>query len=97
VWQTMERVGMIAEAQKLAAQDMGATFIDLRAQMGGSGSMLQWVKAGMAQADHVHLTSPGYHMLGDAVFRDLMMQYGTFLQVRPAIMAEAPKSSRPPL
>jgi len=59
--------------------------------------MLQWVKAGMAQADHVHLTSPGYHMLGDAVFRDLMTQYGTFLAVRPAVMAGAPMTPRPPL
>jgi len=97
VWQPMERVGMIAEAQRLAAMDMGCTFIDLRAQMGGQGSMLQWVKAGMAQADHVHLTSPGYHMLGDAVFRDLMTQYGTFLAVRPAVMAGAPTTPRPPL
>ena len=96
VWRPMERVGMIAEAQKLAAMDMGCTFIDLRAQMGGPGSMLQWVKAGMAQADHVHLTSPGYHMLGEAVFRDLMTHYGTFLTVRPAIMAER-ETARPPL
>jgi lysophospholipase L1-like esterase len=96
-WQTLERVGMIAEAQKLAAFDLGCAFIDMRAKMGGSGSMLQWVKAGMAQADHVHLTSPGYRMLGEAVFRDLMTQYGTFLEVRPAIMAEAPVGPRPPL
>lgn len=96
-WQTLERVGMIAEAQKLAALEMGCAFIDMRAKMGGSGAMLQWVKAGMAQADHVHLTSPGYRMLGEAVFRDLMTQYGTFLAVRPAIMAEAPVGPRPPL
>ncbi len=86
-WQTLERVGMIAEAQRQAAVDMGCAFIDLRGAMGGAGSMLQWVKAGLAQKDHVHLTGPGYRMLGHAVYRGLMRNYGTFLAVRPQIMA----------
>jgi hypothetical protein len=44
----------------------------------------------MAQADHVHFTGPGYRMLGDAVFRDVMSQYDIFLQARAAIVANAP-------
>ena len=36
---------------------------------------------------HVHFTGPGYRMLGDAVFRDVMSQYDIFLQARAAIVA----------
>ena len=87
-WQTMEKVDVIAEAQREAALANGCAFWDLRAKMGGKGSMLKWVAAGMAQADHVHFTGPGYRMLGDAVFRDVMSQYDIFLQARAAIVAD---------
>jgi len=88
-WQTMEKIDVIAEAQRQAALAHGCAFWDLRAKMGGKGSMLRWVAAGMAQADHVHFTGPGYKMLGDAVFRDVMSQYDIFLQARAAIVANA--------
>jgi hypothetical protein len=55
--------------------------------MGGKGSMQQWVNAGMAQNDHVHFTQPGYRMLGDAIFRDVMSQYDIFLKARADILA----------
>ena len=86
-WQTMARIGIIAEAQRRAAFSMGCAFLDLREEMGGSGSMLQWVKAGQAQADHVHFTAPGYRKLGNAVFGDIMNQYAAFLKARNSIMA----------
>lgn len=89
LWQTMEKIDVIAEAQREAALANGCAFWDLRAKMGGKGSMLRWVAAGMAQADHVHFTGPGYRMLGDAVFRDVMSQYDIFLQARAAIVANA--------
>jgi lysophospholipase L1-like esterase len=89
-WVTMDGIDMIVQAQREAAIANGCAFWDERAKMGGKGSMLKWVTAGMAQADHVHFTAPGYHMLGDAVFRDLMSQYDIFLQARQAIVAEVP-------
>ena len=91
-WQTMEKIDMIAEAQREAALANGCAFWNLHAKMGGKGSMLQWVAAGMAQADHVHFTGPGYRMLGDAIFRDVMSQYDIFLQARAAIVANATSS-----
>jgi lysophospholipase L1-like esterase len=91
-WQTMEKIDVIAEAQRQAALANGCAFWDLRAKMGGKGSMLKWVAAGMAQADHVHFTGPGYRMIGDAVFRDVMSQYDIFLQARAAIVANATSS-----
>ena len=91
-WQTMEKIDVIAEAQRQAAVAHGCAFWDTQAKMGGQGSMLKWVAAGMAQADHVHFTGPGYRMLGDAMFRDVMSQYDVFLQARAAIVANAPVS-----
>ena len=92
-WQTMEKIDVIAEAQRQAALANGCAFWDTQAKMGGKGSMLTWVAAGMAQADHVHFTGAGYKMLGDAVFRDVMSQYDIFLQARAAIVANASASS----
>ncbi len=88
-WQEMDKVDLIIEAQREAAVASGCAFWDLRAKMGGKGSMQQWVTAGMAQYDHVHFTMPGYRMLGDAVFRDLMGQYDVFLKARADVIAQA--------
>jgi lysophospholipase L1-like esterase len=87
-WLTMEKLNLIVEAQRQAAVANGCPFWDLRAKMGGPGSMAQWFGAGMAQADRVHFTAPGYRMLGDAVFRDLMSQYEIFLKARAEIVAQ---------
>jgi len=86
-WQPMDQLDMIVEAQREAAVSSGCPFWDLRAKMGGKGSMLQWVAAGMALVDHVHFTYEGYHMLGDAVVRDLMSQYDLFLKARGDVVA----------
>jgi len=86
-WLPMDQIDMIVEAQREAALATGCPFWDERAKMGGKGSMLQWVAAGMAQNDHVHFTGMGYHMLGDAVVRDLMSQYDLFLKARGTVIA----------
>ena len=84
-WVTPENEDLIVEAQRQAALAAGCAFWDQRAKMGGKGSIREWVLAGMAQNDRVHLTLPGYRMMGDAVFRDLMQQYGVFVKVREAL------------
>ena len=94
-WLDMDQIGMIIEAQREAAAASGCAFWDERAKMGGKGSMQQWVLAGMAQYDHVHFTAPGYKMLGDAVFRDLMSQYDLFLKARADIVATARSANLP--
>lgn len=87
-WQPMDQLDVIIEAQREAALANGCPFWDTRAKMGGKGSMLEWVAAGMAQPDHVHFFGPGYHMLGDAVVRDLMSQYDLFIKARGRSVAE---------
>ncbi len=94
-WQPMNSLDMVVEAQREAAEAQGCPFWDMRAKMGGKGSMQQWVNAGMAQYDHVHFTSPGYRMLGDAVFRDLMSQYDVFLKARADVLAQGDGGSAP--
>ncbi len=91
-WLPMENISMIVEAQREAAIANRCPFWDMRAKMGGMGSMQKWVLAGMAQYDHVHFTGPGYRLLGDAIFRDLMNQYGEFLKARDAVATAVPSS-----
>jgi len=86
-WQPLDGVDTIVEAQRQAATANACPFWDLRAKMGGKGSMQQWIGAGMAQLDHVHFTAPGYKLLGDAVFRDLMSQYEVFVKARADVIA----------
>ena len=87
-WQVMDGIDTVVEAEREAALANGCPFWDLRAKMGGKGSMQQWINAGMAQSDHVHFTGPGYKLLGDAVFRDVMSQYDVFLKARADIIAK---------
>jgi hypothetical protein len=86
----MDGIDMIVDAQRQAAAANRCAFWDLRAKMGGKGSMQQWVNAGLAANDHVHFSGMGYRMLGDAVFRDVMSQYDVFLKARESILAVAP-------
>lgn len=94
-WQPMDNIDMIVEAQRQAATAAGCPFWDMRAKMGGKGSMQEWLYAGMAQNDHVHFTGPGYRMLGDAIFRDVMSQYDVFLKARDTIAGGLPMDAPP--
>ncbi len=81
-----ESVDHILAAQRDAALASGCAFWNLRAAMGGKGSMRQWVNAGMAQGDFVHLTPAGYRLWGEALSGLLLSQYDIFLSVRRQII-----------
>jgi len=87
-WQPYDNVDRIIQAQRDAALGTGCAFLDLRAKMGGKGAMRGWVQSGLAQADYVHLTAPGYRILGGALFQDLMENYGSFLKIREQLMGQ---------
>ncbi|MBS1830813.1 MAG: hypothetical protein JST93_36290 [Acidobacteria bacterium] len=87
-WVVYDNVDRIVEAQRGAALGTGCAFWDMRGKMGGKGSMRQWVDAGLAQRDYVHLTSPGYRLMGGAVFQDLMDHYATFVKVRQQLIGQ---------
>jgi lysophospholipase L1-like esterase len=81
-----ESVDHILAAQRDAALASGCAFWNLRAAMGGKGSIRQWVNAGMAQGDFVHLTPAGYRLWGEALSGLLLSQYDIFLSVRRQII-----------
>jgi lysophospholipase L1-like esterase len=84
-WVAMDTMDIIVEAEREAAAAQGCAFWDAQAKMGGKGSIREWVLAGMAQNDHVHLTLDGYRTIGDAMYRDLMDQYGVYVKARQAL------------
>jgi len=92
-WVAMDTMDIIVEAQRQAAAIAGCAFWNAQAKMGGKGSMREWVLAGMAQNDHVHFTLGGYRTIGDAMYRDLMSQYGVFVKAREAL-AKAESAGR---
>jgi len=77
----MDRLDMIVRAQREAAIATGCPFWIYGARWAARARMAKWFTAGMAQADRVHFTTPGYHLLGDAVFADVMSQYDLFLRL----------------
>jgi lysophospholipase L1-like esterase len=90
-WVTPEQLDTIIEAQHQAAIANGCAFWDLRAKMGGKGSMRQWVLAGLALYDYVHFTESGYKKISSAIFNDLMDQYELFLKARQPVASATPE------
>jgi lysophospholipase L1-like esterase len=90
-WISHDRLDMIVEAQREAALGTGCAFLDLRAKMGGKGSMEHWVLAGLGQHDRVHFTGPGYRLLGQTMFEELIGHYGTFVKVRERLVSLNPE------
>jgi lysophospholipase L1-like esterase len=69
------RMPAMIETQRSVALESGVAFWSAFDAMGGSGSMSAWVTRDWAQSDRVHLTRPGYDLLADAFFKDLMRAY----------------------
>jgi lysophospholipase L1-like esterase len=65
----------VIHALRAAAVASDCAFWDARQAMGGEGSILKWRRAGLAQADQVHLTGSGYQRLGDQMVDALLAAY----------------------
>jgi lysophospholipase L1-like esterase len=88
VWVPVPKLDMISEVQREVALEMGGSFWDLRERMGGGGSMKRWVYAGFAQGDFVHLTGPGYRLVGETLYKDLIAHYEEFRKIRQKVFSE---------
>jgi lysophospholipase L1-like esterase len=88
-WTPQPGIDRITAAQRDAALAAGAAFWNLRAGMGGRGSMNTWVRAGLAQGDFTHFTAAGYRLLGEALYELLMGQFDVFASVRKQIIGPA--------
>ena len=64
------------------AMEQGCTYWHWRDRMGGPGSMRYWVAAGLGQGDFIHLTSPGYQLVGKTLAEELLLQYQRFVNAR---------------
>jgi lysophospholipase L1-like esterase len=69
------RMPFVVSAERRAAVGEGAAFWSTFDAMGGSGSINAWLARGLAQADHVHLSSAGYLRIADLFYEDLMRAY----------------------
>jgi lysophospholipase L1-like esterase len=58
----------------------GCAFWSQQEAMGGWGSMGNWVRGGLAQGDHTHLTATGYTKLADSLAVELMRKYEEYLK-----------------
>lgn len=76
-WKTASRMSALVDAQRRAAFKVGAAFYDLFNAMGGTGSIERWAMQSqpLAQTDRVHLTSAGYRLVADWLYRELMRSY----------------------
>jgi lysophospholipase L1-like esterase len=92
-WATFDGVDRILAAQREAADAEGCAFWNLRMAMGGKGSMKQWVQAGLAQGDFVHLTGTGYHLWGDSLAQLLLQNYSVYQTVRRRIFGSSENGS----
>ncbi len=56
-------VDIFRERLNILAAKEGFAWWDMKAVMGGDSSMAQWVKAGLAISDHIHLTTHGMSLI----------------------------------
>ncbi len=76
-----DNIKEISRAQKEAAEETGAVFWDAYEEMGGSGSVADWVAKRLMQTDYTHLTYAGADTVALMIARDLFMT-DTFLFVQ---------------
>lgn len=69
-WTPARKMPALLEAQRQAAFEEGAAFWSACAAMGGPGAIGEWYSRGLAQKDMVHLTRPGYALLGNLFYDD---------------------------
>jgi lysophospholipase L1-like esterase len=94
-WVTVDGVDRIISAQREAALAEGCAFWNLRMAMGGKGSMKQWVTAGLAQGDFVHLTAAGYRLWGESLAQLLLQDYGVYQTVRRQVFGSTENGPPP--
>jgi lysophospholipase L1-like esterase len=70
-----DKMPAMLAAQRKAALDSGAAFWCSYDAMGGPGSMESWAGSGLGQPDRVHLSSAGYHRMGEMFYGDLKLAF----------------------
>lgn len=78
--QTYPHLQMMVDSLRVAANNAGAAYWDMYGAMGGSGSMVKWVKdvPALAGSDYVHFTPLGAEKMGSMLYESLMLYYEYF-------------------
>jgi lysophospholipase L1-like esterase len=79
-WQSPPNLARVRQAQRDIANDLGLTFWDWSAPMGGTCSMQDWAAQTppLANPDHLHLLHAGYRLTAEALFTELMRENDLF-------------------
>lgn len=75
---TSPAVALLLASQKRCALNTGSGFINLYSLMGGSGSMIDWVKENHAGADYTHFTASGAKKISKLIYNDLIKGYNLY-------------------
>ena len=86
----VEGIDRIIAAQRQACTENGCAYWCAKKRMGGSGSMRDWTRTGLGQADYVHFTPAGYHRLAGMLFEDITQLYDAYLGTRTSARAPHP-------
>jgi lysophospholipase L1-like esterase len=84
---TVPIIPHIVKEQEAVAKEVGCAFWSTYDAMGGRGSMAQWVRRGIAQADLTHPTGYGAQILGNWVYGALMQGYDDYQRRAPSTPA----------
>ncbi len=78
--QTHPQLTNVRDALKSATLQAGGVFWDMYEAMGGSGSMVQWVKAkpSLGSPDYIHYTQKGAVKISEIFYTSLMKEYEMF-------------------
>ncbi len=74
-WREAESIDEVTAAMEEVALEQGCAFWRTREVMGGKGSIEKWRKQKLANADHVHLNTPGYQRLAGSLIEELLRAY----------------------
>ncbi len=91
---TVPIIPHIVKEQEAVAKEVGCAFWSTYEAMGGNGSMANWVRRGIAQADMTHPTGYGAQILGNWVFQALMQGYNDYQKRRAQGAVAAPAADR---
>lgn len=74
-WRQAESIDAVSQTMEQIAQEQGCAFWRTREAMGGRGSIERWLEKKLANNDHVHLTTEGYHRLARSFVDELLEAY----------------------
>jgi hypothetical protein len=79
--QTHQQLENVRDALRKATNDAGGVFWDMYEAMGGSGSMIDWVKSkpALGSPDYIHFSQKGAEKISGIFYQSLMKEYDMYL------------------